>query len=54
MDELQDLERHVNASVLELYVDVFKETTEPLDRLVRAALDTNTVRPLLKILTYLP
>ena len=38
MQESQDLERHVNGAVLQLIVTVFKETVEPMDRLVRAAL----------------
>ncbi|ELU13813.1 hypothetical protein CAPTEDRAFT_195498 [Capitella teleta] len=39
--ECQDLERHVNASLLQLFVDVFKETTEPVDRMVKAAFESN-------------
>ena len=38
MHESQDLERHVNGAVLQLIVSTFKETVEPMDRLVRAAL----------------
>ena len=37
--ECQDLERHVNASLLQLFVDVFKETCEPVDRMVKAAFE---------------
>ena len=36
--ESQDLERHVNGAVLQLIVSTFRETVEPMDRLVRAAL----------------
>lgn len=39
LDECQDLERHINASLLQLLVDVFKETCEPIDRMVRAAME---------------
>ncbi len=44
MLEVQDLERHVNAAVLELIVTTFHETCEPMDRLVRAALKPAGVR----------
>ena len=43
MLEVQDLERHVNAAVLELIVTTFHETCEPMDRLVRAALKPSGV-----------
>ena len=43
MAELRDLERHVNAAVLELVVVALKETTEPIERLLQAALDTDKV-----------
>ena len=36
--EFQDLERHVSAAVTQLIVDVFRESTQPLDRLVKGAL----------------
>ncbi|CAH1782849.1 unnamed protein product [Owenia fusiformis] len=39
--ELHDLERHVNNATLHQVVATFKETTQPLDRLVRAALSTD-------------
>ncbi|XP_064630098.1 uncharacterized protein LOC135488988 isoform X2 [Lineus longissimus] len=38
IDEFHDLERHVNSSILQQIVDIFAETTEPLERLVKAAL----------------
>jgi hypothetical protein len=38
IDELCELEKHVNIALLHLVVDVFKETTEPLERLVKAAM----------------
>lgn len=38
IEDFQELERHVNAAVLHQVVDVFKETIEPLERLVKAAL----------------
>ncbi len=43
MLEVQDLERHVNAAVLQLIVSSFTETLQPGDRLVRAALKPNPV-----------
>jgi hypothetical protein len=39
--ECQDLERHVNASLLQLLVDVFKETCEPVDRMAKAAFENS-------------
>ena len=45
-DEFQDLERHVNAAVLQQIVDVFKETTEPLERMMKAALAPSLVSSL--------
>jgi len=41
--EVHDLERNVNSLVMEVMVDVLKETSEPLERLVRAALSQKTV-----------
>ena len=43
-EELRDLERHSNTAVLHLVVGVFKETTEPLSRLLQASLSTSQVR----------
>ena len=50
VEEFQDLERHVNASALQLIIDVFKETTEPVDRLVKTAMAPTMVRNLLIVL----
>lgn len=38
IDEFCELEKDVNLALLNLVVDVFKETTEPLERLVKAAM----------------
>lgn len=38
LGEFQDLERHVNAAILHLIVTTFFETTEPLERMIKAAL----------------
>ena len=43
MQELLDLERHTSAAVLHLVMEVFKETSEPLSRLLKAALSTSKV-----------
>ena len=43
IEELRDLQRHSSAAVLHLVMDVFKETTEPLSRLLRFALATSQV-----------
>ena len=37
IDEFCELEKNVNISLLHLVVEVFKETTGPLERLVKAA-----------------
>ena len=50
IQEFQDLERHVNASVLQLIVSTFKETTEPMERLVRAALSPQVCSLLKRII----
>lgn len=44
--EVQDLERHVNGAVLQLIVATFKESVEPMERLVRSALKPIVVRSL--------
>ena len=38
------MERHVNSLVIRQIVSTFKETTEPLDRLINSALSTSKVR----------
>ena len=38
------MERHVNSLVIRQIDSTFKETTEPLDRLIKAALSTSKVR----------
>ncbi|XP_067657935.1 vinculin-like [Haliotis asinina] len=38
LDEVCHLEQHVNMALLHLMVDVFKETTEPLEKLLKAVL----------------
>ncbi|XP_048258541.1 uncharacterized protein LOC124139394 [Haliotis rufescens] len=38
LDEFCHLEQHVNMALLHLMVDVFKDTTEPLERLLKAVL----------------
>ncbi|XP_062612716.1 alpha-catenin-like protein hmp-1, partial [Saccostrea cucullata] len=38
IDEFCELEKDVNLALLNLVVDIFKETTEPLERLVKAAM----------------
>ncbi|KAK6186313.1 hypothetical protein SNE40_008374 [Patella caerulea] len=43
MDELCDLEKHVNVSLLYLIIDVFKETNQPIDRLLKTALQADQV-----------
>ena len=43
LSEFRDLEKHVAAAVTHLIVDVFRETTQPLDRLVKAVLQNSTV-----------
>ncbi|KAJ8312557.1 hypothetical protein KUTeg_009930 [Tegillarca granosa] len=40
IDESCELEKNVNLALLHLVVEVFKETTEPLERLVKAAMYT--------------
>ena len=37
IDEFCELEKNVNISLLHLVVDLFKETTDPLERLVKVA-----------------
>lgn len=44
IDEFCELEKDVNLALLNLVVDVFKETTEPLERLVKAAMYSTQVR----------
>lgn len=43
IDEFCELEKDVNLALLNLVVDVFKETTEPLERLVKAAMYSTQV-----------
>lgn len=43
VEEIQDLERHVNFGVMWLIADVFKESAEPLERLVKMAMTGNKV-----------
>ncbi|XP_076104056.1 uncharacterized protein LOC143072834 isoform X1 [Mytilus galloprovincialis] len=38
IDEFCELEKNVNMSLLHLIVDIFKETTEPIERLIKAAM----------------
>jgi len=42
-DEFCELEKNVNVALLHLVVEHFAETTEPLDRLARAALTLSKV-----------
>ncbi|KAK2171973.1 hypothetical protein NP493_1009g01008 [Ridgeia piscesae] len=49
IEELRDLQRHSSAAVLHLVMDVFKETTEPLSRLLRFALSTSQLQLDMKV-----
>ena len=46
-DEFCELEKHVNIALLNLVVEVFKETSEPLERLVRASMTELEVNKML-------
>lgn len=43
IDECCELEKNVNLSLLHLVVEYFKETTQPLERLVKHAVYSDTV-----------
>jgi len=43
IDELCELEKNVNISLLHLCVEYFKETTQPLERLVKKAIISSPV-----------
>lgn len=43
ISDIHDMERNVNSLVIRLIVSTFKETTEPLDRLIKAALSNSRV-----------
>ena len=38
LDEVCDIEKHVNMTLMQLIVDSFMQTTQPLDSLVKVAL----------------
>ena len=43
IDEFCELEKNVNMSLLHLIVDIYKETTEPIERLIKTAMYTQEV-----------
>ncbi|XP_013384611.1 catenin alpha-1 isoform X2 [Lingula anatina] len=48
IEEFQELERHVNSAILYQIVEVFSETTGPLERMVKAALSPTKERTPIK------
>ncbi|XP_069113867.1 uncharacterized protein [Argopecten irradians] len=46
MDEFYELERNVNLALLHLVIDIFQETTEPLERLVKSAMYSSEAQTL--------
>ncbi|XP_033755819.1 catenin alpha-like [Pecten maximus] len=46
MDEFYELERNVNLALLHLVIDIFQETTEPLERLVKSAMYSSEAQSL--------
>ncbi|OWF53522.1 uncharacterized protein LOC110446295 isoform X2 [Mizuhopecten yessoensis] len=46
MDEFYELERNVNLALLHLMIDIFQETTEPLERLVKSAMYSSEAQSL--------
>ena len=52
IDEFCELEKNVNMSLLHLIVDIFKETTEPIERLIKTAMYSKDVSSIKTVYWY--